>query len=347
MVYKFKANRVWRAYIGGRHIDGFYGKKSPIDCSMPEEWLASTVEAFNPDEPEKKENEGLSICEDGRLFRDVLSENPEKILGKKLNEKNGGKQSILVKLLDSAERLVIQCHPTVSFAKKYFGSPFGKTECWYMLDCDDDACIYLGFKPGITKEKWIELFKNQDVDGMLECLNKFNVKKGDFWFVSGGIPHAIGKGCFMIELQEPSDLMVIPERITPSGTVLSDKKLHCGLGFEKMFDCFEYDGLSAEETKNKYYRKVESSDNRFIPIVDKTLTDKFSMKTLKVNGNAEVDLGEKYAVVIVTDGNGNIKTYDYCSDLKKSDNFFVTAGSGNLSFSGNMTLVFCMPESNR
>lgn len=344
MIYKFKENRVWRTYLGGRHIDDFYGKKTQLDCSMPEEWLASTVEAFNPDESEKIKNEGLSICKDGRLFRDILNNNPEKILGKKQNDQNKGKQSILAKLLDSSERLVIQCHPTVDFAKKYFNSPFGKTECWYMLDCDEDAYIYLGFKPNVTKEKWIDLFKNQDIPGMLNCLNKFNVKKGDFWFVSGGVPHAIGKGCFMIELQEPSDLMVIPERKTPSGRVLSENKLHCGLGFEKMFDCFEYNGLSEEETRKRYYRKAKISENNFSSVIDDKLTNKFAMEILKVNGNAEIDLDERYAVVIVIEGSGSIKANDFCSDLKKSDNFFVTANSGKLNFSGNMTMVFCMPK---
>ena len=55
------------------------------------------------------------------------------------------------------------------------------------------------------------------------------------------------------------------------------------------------------------------------------------------------NLKEKYADVIVSNGKGNITTTDHCSDLKKSDNFFVSANSGNLVFSGEMELVFCMP----
>lgn len=183
MIFKFKENRVWRAYTGGKRIDGFYGKKNCVDGRMPEEWLASTVEAFNPDRPIK--GAGLSVCEDGRLFKDILEKNPEKTLGKELSKRFGGKLSILVKLLDSAERLVIQCHPTADFAKEYFGSPFGKTECWYMLDCEEEACIYLGFKPGITKEKWRNLFYKQDTAGMLDCLHRFPVKPGELWFVAG------------------------------------------------------------------------------------------------------------------------------------------------------------------
>lgn len=343
MIYKFKENRVWRSYIGGKHIDIFYQKDNPADCAYPEEWLASTAEAFNPDEPEPPENEGLSVCEDGRIFKEVLDEDPEKLLGKTESQKYGGKQSILVKLLDSAERLVIQCHPTAEFAKKRFHSPFGKTECWYLLDCDPDACVYLGFKPFVTREKWVELFRRQDIDGMLDCLHRFPVKPGDLWFVSGGVPHAIGKGCFMVELQEPSDLMVIPERITPSGNVLSEEKLHGGLGFEGMFDCFQYNGLSAEETKEKYYRRPKPVKNGLSPVVDRDLTEKFSMQRLTVAGNTEIDLAKKYAVVIVIDGEGAITAADYHADLKKSDSFFVSANSGKLQFSGNMSLIICLP----
>jgi len=177
MVFSFKENRVRRAYTGGMQIDKFIGKEICKDSNMPEEWLASTVTAFNPDY-EPVENEGLSICSNGEIFKDVLEENCEKILGKRLNEKYCGKASILVKLLDSAERLVIQCHPTVPFAKEHFNSDFGKTECWYFLDTKPEACVYLGFKEGITKEKWVALFENQDVEGMLNCLHKIPVKKG-------------------------------------------------------------------------------------------------------------------------------------------------------------------------
>ena len=331
---------MWRAYTGGKRIDAFHGKKNPADGRMPEEWLASTVEAFNPDRPVK--GEGLSVCEDGRLFRDILKENPEKILGGELSQRFDGNMSILVKLLDSADRLVIQCHPTVAFAKERFGSMFGKTECWYMLDCEDDACVYLGFKPGITKEKWRELFKTQDTAGMLSCLHKFPVKAGDLWFVDGGVPHAIGGGCLMIELQEPSDLMVIPERVTPAGITLKEEKLHGGLGFQKMFDCFDYTGHSAEETRKRYYRKTALTDNELSTVVGCDLTDKFSMKVLTVNGKTALDFDDRYAVAVVTAGSGKIMAEDVEFELKKSDNFFISANSGSLEFTGNLDLVFCI-----
>ena len=90
------------------------------------------------------------------------------------------------------------------------------------------------------REYWKHLFDVQDIEGMLECMHHFPVKRGDLIYVAGGVPHAIGAGCFLAEIQEPTELMVIPERVTPSGVRLAEEKLHGGLGFEKMFDCFEY-----------------------------------------------------------------------------------------------------------
>ncbi len=341
MVLKFKENRVRRAYYGGKRIDRFMGKENPTDGRYPEEWLASTAVAFNPDKPVP--NEGLSVLENGSYFKELLEKAPEKLLGKRLSEKHGGKQSILVKLLDSAERLVIQCHPTIEFAKEHFDSPFGKTECWYILDTEKDACVYLGFKEGITKEHWKKLFDAQDINGMLSCLHKFPVRAGDLWFVDGGVPHAIGAGCFMIELQEPSDLMVIPERKTPSGVILAEQKLHGGLGFEKMFDCFTYECFSAEETKSKYLRVAKSEDNTLNIVVGSDLTDKFSMKRLNVSENYITDLGDSYAVCVVIDGEGTLSCDNETVSLSKGSSFFIGADSGELNFCGTLSLVMCIP----
>ena len=110
---------------------------------------------------------------------------------------------------------------------------------------------------------------------MLACLHKFHVSPGDLWFVTGGVPHAIGGGAFMIEPQGPSDLMVIPERTTPSGVVLAERKLHSGLGFDDMFDVYDYTGLSDSETRALYFRHSERMINTSVEIVGEEFTDKF------------------------------------------------------------------------
>ena len=182
MTTKLRANRVRRTYLGGGRIDAFTGFAP--DCSdgvpRPEDWLASTTTAFNG--TREIAGEGLGRLEDGRLVKDAV-----------------GKLPILVKLLDSDERLVVQAHPTVPCARAKFNSPVGKTECWYFLDgTAPDACVYLGFKPGVTRTAWRAAFEAQR--GILDMLHRVPVRAGDFVFVDGGVPHAIGGGCFMVEI---------------------------------------------------------------------------------------------------------------------------------------------------
>lgn len=326
MLYKLLPTRVHRAYHGGENIDKMMGAENPKITRFPEDWLASVTTAFNPDRP--IDNEGLSKTTDGRFLRDIIDENKETMIGKSEN------MSLLFKLLDASERLVIQVHPTVEFAKEKFNSPFGKAECWYMLN--DGGYIYIGFKPGITKEYMMELFEKQDTDTMLEIMHRFEVKKGDFIFVAGGVPHAIGKGCFMAELQEPTDLMVIPERVTPSGIELADIKLHGGLGFEKMFDCFSYEGYDRETTYNKYFISPVELDKNVKVITNDKITDKFKLYEISTD-NEYVYPTETYGIILVTEGKGMINDIP----VKPGDRLFVSENETGLCFMGKIKCLFC------
>ena len=324
MIYKFKPNRVYRAYYGGKRIDALCGKEVCEDSRFPEEWLASSVRAFNPGREDVVE--GISICEDGTPFSEILGD-------KKL--------PILVKLLDAAERLFIQCHPTIPFAKQHFGSEFGKTECWYIISADEDACVYIGFKEEITRAEWETCFKEQNTERMLELMHKLKVEAGDLVFVQGGVPHAIGGGCLLCELQEPTDLMVIPERSSKSGITLPDIKLHGGLGFDKMFDCFEYDGYTEEELKNRFVRHPILENDTFVPIVDETLTDKFRMDGLKLKDGTTVDFKENFAVVVAISGGGKITSGEKNIEFSAGEGFYISENSGALKFEGNAELIIC------
>ena len=394
MIAKLLPNRVRRSYLGGSRIDAFCGgggdcsqfanvrnlkfgscgqlsqlsivNNSPALC--PEDWLASTTQAFNG--TLEIEGEGLGRLEDGRLVRDAVGALP-----------------ILVKLLDSDERLVVQAHPTVPCAKRLFHSPVGKTECWHFLPgTAPDACVYLGFKPGITRAAWERAVTSPAETGDITAfLHRIPVAPGDFVFVDGGVPHAIGGGCFMVELQEPSDLMVVAERFTPSGRRIPDAKMHGGVGWERMFDVYEYDGHTYEETCARYVRKCSQSfandncpqsfanphcsqitnvntnlcasvplceQNNPVNPVPKNLcasvprceqtsricgpefTDKFEMWRLASGGN--VVLGGKPAVIVVTEGDGSLNGLPAkCGDR------LVASGESALAATGALSCVVC------
>lgn len=309
-----------RSYLGGAQIDKFYGKKICENGYRPEDWIGSVVEAKNPGEVIA--GEGLGVTESGQLVRDVLSEK--------------GKMRFLLKLLDSTERLVIQAHPTIEFAKEAFHSEFGKTECWYFIDCEEGACVYLGFKPGITRAKWEHLFGIQDSEAMLDCLHKINVKKGDVIFVDGGVPHAIGGGSLILELQEPTDLMVCGEKVTPSGRILADEKVHGGLGFEQMFDCFLYEPYSEKEIKEKFIVTPVTDGGVKHLIYDK-YTDKFSMDEFSYG--EYVFASDKVAIVL--EGTGTAESESGGISFEKGDRFLFTQGERITLSDNGIRLLIC------
>ncbi len=318
MIAKLKENRVSRTYWGGASIDRLYAKESPENTLFPEDWTASTVCAYNATAG-KEEGYGKTV--DGQRIIDLVG---------------NVSLPILVKLLDSAERLVIQAHPTVPFAQEYLNSPFGKTECWYFLDCAPDACVYFGFKEGVTREDWERTFHENDSERMLEMLHRLPVKKGDFIFVGGGMPHAIGAGCFMIELQEPSDLMVVNERFTPSGREIPEKRLTMGLSYEKMFDVYDYTGYALEELKERFCPKQKVIADGIDEILGADLTDKFRM--LRLCSGAVWQQAAPYRVAIVTDGEGQINGLP----VKKGDRLFIYEEQAvNVNGNDSFEIILC------
>lgn len=328
MTVRLRPNRVRRTYFGGRRIDAFTGMSATCmdGVPRPEDWMASTVTAFNG--TDEIRNEGLGRLEDGRFVRDVVGDLP-----------------FLVKLLDSDERLVIQAHPSVSCAQRLFGSSVGKTECWYFLPgTDADAYVYLGFRQGVTRTDWEQavldyrLKRNSESpplrsfhenNPLLPFLHRIAVKAGDFVFVDGGVPHAIGAGCFMVELQEPSDLMVVAECVTPSGRSIPESKIHGGLGWDMMFDVYTYGGLSFDEMCARYVRRAVDG----LCICGSELTDRFAMWRMDGCGYLELS---RSACVIVTDGAGEVNGLG----VKKGDRILV-ADERNLETKGDATLVIC------
>ena len=334
MISKLQSNRVRRSYLGGGRIDAFCGlPKMPFNPPgtaqpRPEDWLASTTQAFNG--TLEIEGEGLGRLEDGRLVRDAAGALP-----------------ILVKLLDSDERLVVQAHPTVPCAERLFHSPVGKTECWYFLPgTAPGACVYLGFAPGITRAAWERAVRSPASAGDVTAfLHRIPVAPGDFVFVEGGVPHAIGGGCFMVELQEPSDLMVVAERFTPSGRRIPDAKMHGGVGWERMFDVYEYDGRTYGETCARYVKRgggapgeralPAGAERPAIRICGPEFTDKFEMWRLV--GGAEISLGGAPAVIVVTDGEGTLNGLS----VGRGDRL-VASGESTLAAAGSLSAIACL-----
>lgn len=270
----------------------------------------------------------------------VLEKNPSGYLGKSWYEKFGVNMGVLVKLIDSAERLTIQVHPDREKALALFQSQYGKTECWHILGGrtinGEKPCIYLGFRPGITSAHWKELFEQQDINGMLNCMHRFPVKTGDTILIEGGVPHAIGAGCFLVEIQEPTDYTIRVEKTTPSGYAVDDFMCHQGLGFNLMFDCFHYKGLTQEETRKRWFLKGKAIGKgegwQRTTLVDYSDTPFFKMDLLVASNAVSLQQENVCSALYVLEGEGKLTSADGEAVISQGDQFFVPANVGRLTF---------------
>lgn len=333
--FELDAPRVWRTYLGGALLDELHGAGSGKDSHFPEEWIMSVVAARNAGR-EAFAEEGMSHVgtPEGPTLKECLEYDPAAFLGSAHAEKLGAQPGVLVKLIDSSERLTVQVHPDRKKAQELFHNPFGKTECWHILGgraIDGEVpCVYLGFREGITAEKWKALFDAQDIPGMLECLHRFEVREGDTILIEGGVPHAIGAGCFLTEIQEPTDYTIRVERTTPSGFRMADESCHQGLGFSRMFECFHYEGLSREETRKRWFlseKKLSESDGGTVTkLVDYGDTSYFAMRKLDISGRFVLRT-EAFCALYVLHGSGYICAGERVLLLKAPQQVFVPAGA--------------------
>lgn len=325
-IIKLTNERAWRTYIGGALIDELHGKKG-MDGHFPEEWIMSVTECRNAGR-ENIKNEGMTrICKTDEFFGDFIKQNPQ-TLGSAHFEKYGANTGVLIKLIDSAERLSIQVHPNREKARKYFNSDYGKTESWHILGGrkEDNPYIYLGFKVGVTKKMWQEVFDRQDIEKMLDCLNKINVKSGETYLIKGGVPHAIGAGCFLLEVQEPTDYTIRTERITVSGFKISDEMCHQGIGFENMMDCFDYDGFGLEKTIEKY-RLVPKKNGNVTSLISYDDTPYFALDMLETDGEFVMQKSDVFCGLYVLDGEGKAEPDGECVNICVGEQYFVPSGT--------------------
>jgi mannose-6-phosphate isomerase len=231
---RLQPTRVHRFYRGGALLGRLRGNPEE-DGFLPEDWIGSLTPARNPGRTDPEE--GLSRLADGRLLRDAVEADPIAWLGAEHVASFGRSSGLLVKLLDAAERLPVHAHPDRSFARAAFDSPFGKTEAWIVLATRlDHADVWVGLREPVEPERYLAWIADQDRDRLLRSLNRISVRAGDVVYVPAGVPHAIGPGVLLVELQEPTDVSIICEW---DGFPVSPDDAHLGLGWERAIGALE------------------------------------------------------------------------------------------------------------
>lgn len=325
-----RPTRVWRTYLGGRVLDELEGAAAPRDDHWPEDWWASTTRAKNPGSQDPEE--GLTIAEvsgPARLSA-LLERHPEALLGAEHVRSHGPRIAYLVKVLDAAERLQVQAHPTRAFAREHLGEDAGKAEGYYILSTRPEVAephIFLGFAEAPTPAQWRDLVQRQDVPGMLARLNRIPVTPGDAFFVPGAVPHAIGAGVTMIEIMEASDLVARFEYARESYTVPPEGRF-MGRDLEFALRLTSFEATSPAAIRASWFGRPETvaagegwRDER---LLGARHTDRFGLRRLRVNGTAErAEDGFYFAYVVA--GRGRIRAGAEVLEMATHDRVLVPA----------------------
>jgi mannose-6-phosphate isomerase len=278
-----------RFYAGGRRIAAFRGVPS-MHRNVPEDWVASTTTLFG------ETAKGLSRLPDGRLLLDAVRTDPEAWLGPDHVGVFGDDTTLLVKLLDAGQRLPVHAHPDMAFSEKHLGLAHGKTEAWVFLQ---QATVHLAFRREVSEEDLARWVDEQDVKAMLGVMHTLPVERGDAVLIPAGMPHAIGEGAFLVELQEPTDLSILLEW---TGFDIDRAKLgHLGLGFETVLRAVDRHAWSWEAVEALRGARSGSTGD--------LLPDAAAFfRVQRTRGSIEWEAG--YAVLVVTDGVGCLGTIE-------------------------------------
>jgi mannose-6-phosphate isomerase len=257
-------------------------------------------------------------------FDVLLREHKEAYLGQRED------LGVLVKFLDSAIRLPMQAHPTRAFSRANFHSPYGKAESWVILDTRENACIYFGFKDKIEKTDFETLVRKSEDDKecMTSVVNRIPVKAGDVFFVDAGVIHAIGAGCLILEVQEPTDFTIQTEYWCGEYH-LNAQEMYLGLEKHVALGCFKYDYYGDAVLKNgKKIPKVLKDEGgvRHESLIGPEDTLCFAMDRYTLRGGETV-LETPASIWICVEGEGTVCGEGYSRDIKMGDYFFLPAGA--------------------
>jgi len=334
----FERNRVRRVYTGGKLFKDFFGDDSE-DGYLPEEWIASATCARNHNGAAK---EGVSVVKDtGIYFDELLANNKQALLG---DRKELG---ILVKMLDSAIRLPVQAHPDKSFSRKHFNSGYGKAEGWVVIGVREGAKIYFGFSEKVSPKQFNEAIEASKVkdDRFSAFLNEVAVKPGDCFFIPARMIHAIGPGCLILEVQEPSDFTISPEHFCGEYEQ-SHEGMYLGLDKDTALSVFDFNACGEEVMRANSLRPViieEKQGVKYEKIIDKHMTDCFALNKITISGG-EGKLNAAPAVYVVTYGNGELIGEGYSKSLRKGSYFFLPACANNFAVKSQAIVLYeCIP----
>jgi mannose-6-phosphate isomerase len=307
-------------YLGAGGIARFRGEPLPL---RPEDWIGSTTPRFGAAPA------GLTRLAGGELLADAIAADPLDWLGAEHLARFGADPALLVKLIDPGQRVPVHVHPDRGFATEHLSSPYGKTEAWVIIDAPPDGTVNLGFSRDIGADELASWVATQDVASMLAATNEVAVAAGDALLCPAGMPHAIGPGVLMLELQEPSDFSVLLEW---TGFSLTAADATLGLPVDLALSCVNRS--HCDPRRLAQLRGHRDAVGTLLPAE----ADGFFIAERLGAGR----LGAAFSILVVTAGSGQLQSATGTPmALQRGQTVLVPFAAGECTLRGDVTVLRC------
>lgn len=235
---------------------------------------------------------------------------------------------LLTKILDANQDLSVQVHPNDDYAHTHENGELGKTECWYVIDCEKDAEIIFGHTAE-TKEEFVGRIEKGEWE---ELLTRVSVKPGDFFYVPSGTIHALCSGVLILETQQSSDTTYRVYDYDRTDKEGNARELH----IEKSID------VSTIPHKNVNVTP-EIFEQDGITVTTYVKAEYFSVYKWNVDGAFVSTQDKHFLIGSVIEGSGEVKLDDIIHPLKKGDHFIIPFQAGEFTVEGNLQLIVSHP----
>ncbi len=303
-LYPVLKEAIW----GGEKLKETYGKESPLP-RIAESWELSC----HPDGVSSIGVAGFDGSGPVPLTEFIRIRGKAEVLGSR--PAAFPSFPVLIKLIDAAKDLSIQVHPDDRYAMRVEGAS-GKTEMWYIIDCEEDASILYGFNRPVSQEE----VRSAALDGTLPTLcNRVPVHKGDVFWINAGTLHAIGGGITLAEIQQNSDLTY---RLYDYGRLGADGKPR-ELHLDKALDVLKLEkparmGPIGRKEYHQGYTRTLLGSCHYFTVSEIDLTGEYMGFATPLS----------FHCLTVADGEVIIENEGQRAEGKKGDSFLIPAGAG-------------------
>jgi mannose-6-phosphate isomerase len=270
---------------------------------------------------------GPSVIENGPYAGQTLDQIWEKH-SELFGNRKGAVFPLLTKILDANMDLSVQVHPDDAYASVNENGELGKTECWYIIDCKENAEMIFGHHAQ-TKEEFIEMVNEGKWNHLLR---RVKIKPGDFFYVPSGTIHALCEGTLVLETQQSSDTtyrVYDYDRQDDQGNL---RELH----IEK---AVEVTTVPHEETP--IFPKVEKKEDATITtFVESSF---FSVYKWEVKGSVTFSADDHYLLLSILDGDASFHHDGQSYALTKGKHLIVPVGMGDFEINGECQIIVSRP----